>query len=70
MILVSTARATSTAALVLAIAAFFTGCSGTQESAPVYYPTSVFGSTLPPLGTYGDPDPYHYRCTGRCALAF
>jgi hypothetical protein len=70
VIAVSAFRATSTATLVLAIAALLAGCSETQGSAPLYYPTSVFGSTLPPIATNDGRDPYHYRCSGQCAAGF
>jgi hypothetical protein len=52
------------------IIASLTGCARSDSTGPLYYPTSVFGSTLPPLGAYGVPDPYHYRCTGQCSLSF
>ena len=56
--------------LVFAIVPLMVGCARTESADNLYYPTSVFGSTLPPLPAYGDTDPYHYRCTGQCLRSF
>jgi hypothetical protein len=63
-------RGKAGATLAVAIIASLTGCARSDSSGPLYYPTSVYGSTLPPLPAYGTPDPYHYQCTGQCALNF
>jgi hypothetical protein len=61
----------SSAALALAVvASFLTGCSQSDGPTPVYYPTSVYGSSLPPIGVYDTSDPYHYRCRGQCLGGF
>jgi hypothetical protein len=62
--------AKSKAAVMVTTIVLLTGCARSDSAQPLYYPTSVFGSTLPPLTAYGAPDPYHYRCTSQCSQSF